>query len=119
MSFLALAIAAVGLYSATPPFWPLPTAFLRGRGAAGGIALINAVGNLGGFVGPYLMGWMRDVSGSYSAGIGVLAAAATMSGLLVLTVKRGRESNQAPFPRWALQNLNLSPLACRVGALAN
>jgi len=92
VSFLALAIAAVGLYSATPPFWPLPTAFLRGRGAAGGIALINAVGNLGGFVGPYLMGWMRDVSGSYSAGIGVLAAAATMSGLLVLTVKRGRES---------------------------
>jgi ACS family tartrate transporter-like MFS transporter len=88
VSFAALSVAAVGLYSATPPFWPLPTAFLRGTGAAGGIALINSVGNLGGFVGPYVMGWMRDLSGGYVAGIGVLAACATASGALVLTVRR-------------------------------
>jgi MFS transporter, ACS family, tartrate transporter len=86
LSFVALSFAAVGLYSATPPFWPLPTAFLRGTGAAGGIAFINAVGNLGGFVGPYVMGWMKDVSGGYAAGIGVLAACATASGVLVMTV---------------------------------
>jgi len=85
-SFAALSFAAVGLYSATPPFWPLPTAFLRGTGAAGGIALINAVGNLGGFVGPYVMGWMRDLSGGYVVGIGLLAACALASGALVLTV---------------------------------
>ena len=87
VSFAALCIAAVGLYSATAPFWPLPTAFLRGAGAAGGIALINAVGNLGGFVGPYVMGWMKDLSGSYTAGIGMLAACAMASGALVLTVR--------------------------------
>ena len=87
ISFLALCFAAVGLYSATPPFWPLPTAFLRGTGAAGGIALINAVGNLGGFVGPYVMGWMKDLSGSYTAGIGVLAACAVASGALVLSMR--------------------------------
>jgi len=86
LSFVALSFAAVGLYSATPPFWPLPTAFLRGAGAAGGIAFINAVGNLGGFVGPYVMGWMKDLSGGYAPGIGVLAACATASGVLVLTV---------------------------------
>jgi MFS transporter, ACS family, tartrate transporter len=86
VSFAALAFAAVGLYSATPPFWPLPTAFLRGTGAAGGIALINAVGNLGGFVGPYVMGWMKDLSGGYGLGTGVLAACALASGVLVLTV---------------------------------
>jgi len=86
VSFAALSFAAIGLYSATPPFWPLPTAFLRGTGAAGGIALINAVGNLGGFVGPYVMGWMRDLSGGYVVGIGLLAACALASGALVLTV---------------------------------
>jgi ACS family tartrate transporter-like MFS transporter len=86
ISFVALCVAAVGLYSATPPFWPMPTAFLRGTGAAGGIALINAVGNLGGFVGPNIMGWMKELSGSYGAGIGVLAACAAASGALVMTV---------------------------------
>jgi MFS transporter, ACS family, tartrate transporter len=95
VSFVALVFAAVGLYSATPPFWPLPTAFLRGTGAAGGIALINAVGNLGGFVGPYVMGWMKDVSGGYAAGIGVLAACATASGALVLTVRPTERSAEA------------------------
>jgi hypothetical protein len=63
----SLAAAAVGLYSATPPFWSLPTAFLRGDGAAAGIGLINSVGNLGGFVGPYLMGWMQGFRDSASA----------------------------------------------------
>jgi ACS family tartrate transporter-like MFS transporter len=95
VSFVALVFAAVGLYSATPPFWPLPTAFLRGTGAAGGIALINAVGNLGGFVGPYVMGWMKDLSGGYAAGIGVLAACATASGALVLTVRPTERSAEA------------------------
>jgi ACS family tartrate transporter-like MFS transporter len=88
LSFVALAIAAVGLYSFTPPFWSLPTAFLRGDGAAAGIAFINAVGNLGGFSGPYLMGWIRDASGAYAIGLRVLSAAAVLSGVLVLTIAR-------------------------------
>ena len=55
-----------------------------GRGA--GIGLINSVGNLGGFVGPYLMGWMQGVSGDFHLGLRVLAASAIGSGLLVLSV---------------------------------
>jgi ACS family tartrate transporter-like MFS transporter len=87
VSLAALAIGAIGLYSATPPFWSLPTAFLRGDGAAAGIALINSVGNLGGFVGPYLMGWMQGVTGDFRYGIRVLAISAICSGLLVLSVR--------------------------------
>jgi ACS family tartrate transporter-like MFS transporter len=85
--FAALSIAAIGLYSFTPPFWSLPTAFLRGDGAAAGIGLINAVGNLGGFLGPYVMGWMKDATGDYLAGLRFLAAAAVVSGILVITAR--------------------------------
>jgi ACS family tartrate transporter-like MFS transporter len=87
LSLGALAIAAIGLYSATPPFWSLPTAFLRGDGAAAGIGLINSVGNLGGFVGPYLMGWMQGMSGDFRIGLRILAASAILSGAVVLTVQ--------------------------------
>ena len=83
-----LAAAAVGLYSATPPFWSLPTAFLRGDGAAAGIGLINSIGNLGGFVGPYLMGWMQGLTGDFRTGLRVLAASALLSGALVLMQTR-------------------------------
>ena len=87
LALLLLAIAAVGLYAYTPPFWSLPTAFLRGDGAATGIGLINAVGNLGGFIGPYLMGGLRDWSGDFATGLTALAGSALLSGLLVSTVR--------------------------------
>jgi ACS family tartrate transporter-like MFS transporter len=86
IALATLAIAAIGLYSATPPFWSLPTGFLRGDGAAAGIGLINSIGNLGGFVGPYLMGWMQGISGDFRVGLRVLAVSAVCSGLLVLTI---------------------------------
>jgi MFS transporter, ACS family, tartrate transporter len=85
LSLFALSIAAMGLYSFTPPFWSMPTAFLRGDAAAAGIAFINAVGNLGGFTGPYLMGWLQDFSGDFLTGLRVLSLAAVLSGVLVLT----------------------------------
>jgi ACS family tartrate transporter-like MFS transporter len=94
LSFAALAVAAIGLYSATPPFWSLPTAFLRGDGAAAGIGLINSVGNLGGFVGPYLMGWMQRGPGDFRGGLLALALSAFCSGLIVLTV-RARDQQPA------------------------
>ncbi|OLC48867.1 MAG: hypothetical protein AUH43_08605 [Acidobacteria bacterium 13_1_40CM_65_14] len=90
LTFVSLSFAAIGLYSFTPPFWSLPTAFLRGDGAAAGIGLINAVGNLGGFTGPYLMGFIRDASGDFLVGLRVLASAATLSAVLVLTVREKR-----------------------------
>jgi len=82
--FASLSIAAVGLYAFTPPFWSLPTAFLRDDGAAAGIAFINAVGNLGGFLGPFIMGWMKDATGDYLIGLRLLAGAALTSAVTVL-----------------------------------
>jgi ACS family tartrate transporter-like MFS transporter len=90
LALAALSFGAVGLYSATPPFWSLPTAFLRGAGAAAGIGLVNSVGNLGGFVGPYVMGYMQDASGDFRIGLRVLAVSAICSGLVVLTIGASR-----------------------------
>ena len=61
VAFLSVAIA--GVMSARPPFWALPTEFLEGRKAAAGIAAINSIGNLGGFTGPYLIGWAKTSDG--------------------------------------------------------
>ena len=84
-SLFALSIAAMGIYSYTPPFWSMPTAFLRGDAAAAGIAFINATGNLGGFLGPYLMGWFQDLSGDLLSGLRVMALAAVVSAVLIVT----------------------------------
>lgn len=95
LSLAALSIAAMGLYSFTPPFWSMPTAFLRGPAAAAGIAFINATGNLGGFLGPYLMGWFQDLSGDFLIGLRVLAAAAVVSAVLVITSRAVAASTTA------------------------
>jgi D-galactonate transporter len=88
LALVAAAVAVAGRWSAIPPFWGLPTAFLSGSAAAGGIALINAVGNLGGFVGPMLMGTLKDATGSYAAGLRLLAVAYVIGALLALGVGR-------------------------------
>ena len=72
-SLAALSLAAMGVWGTLGPFWALPTAFLTGRAAAGGVALVNSVANIGGFVGPTLMGYMRDATGSFAAGLWLLA----------------------------------------------
>jgi len=79
-----VSIAAIGIYGAKAPFWPLPSLFLTGSAAAGGIAFINAIGNLGGFIGPFAVGWMKDTTHSYTlalyalAGFGAISALATL-----------------------------------------
>jgi MFS transporter, ACS family, tartrate transporter len=85
-AFVGLAVAAIGLYAFIPPFWSLPTAFLRGDGAAAGIALINSLGNLGGFVGPYVMGFALNRWGDFRVGLLVLAASALSSGIVVMMI---------------------------------
>ena len=67
----------------SPVFWTLPTAWLSGTAAAGGIALINSIGNLAGFGGPYLIGWVKDATGSTSTGLLVLSLLPLAAGLLV------------------------------------
>jgi MFS transporter, ACS family, tartrate transporter len=84
----SLTVAACGIYAALAVFWTLPTSFLGGTAAAGGIALINSISNTGGFFGPYIMGWLKSHTGGYSAGLGVLAAALVVASILVVAVGR-------------------------------
>lgn len=89
----ALMMALIGLKSAMAPFWALSTTFLSGTAAAGGIALINSVGNLGGFVGPTLVGVVIDKTGSMAISLWVLAGALLLMGILVLLIRRSNLIN--------------------------
>src|SRR5215207_3070040 len=90
LAVIVMAIAAVGIYGTKAPFWPLPSMFLTGSAAAGGIALINSVGNLGGFVGPTMVGWIREVTGSFEAGLYFLGGLALVAAVLTLVVVNAR-----------------------------
>ncbi|MEB0011329.1 MFS transporter [Glaciimonas sp. Gout2] len=68
-----LSLAAMGVLTCSPLFWSLPTAFLSGTAAAAGIAVINSVGNLAGFVSPFLVGWLKDTTHSNQTGMFMLA----------------------------------------------
>ena len=87
---IALTVAAIGIFAAMPVFWALPTEFLSGAAAAGGTALINSIGNLSGFAGPYAMGWFKEATGSYTAGLLSLASLAGAAAALVLLGTRAR-----------------------------
>ncbi|WP_192257929.1 MFS transporter [Mesorhizobium silamurunense] len=80
-----LSLAAAGAITCAPLFWSLPTAFLTGTGAAAGIALINSVGNLAGFVSPYLVGYLKDLTGTTHVAMYALAAMLVAGAILVLT----------------------------------
>jgi ACS family tartrate transporter-like MFS transporter len=90
-SILALALAAVGILGLKGPFWPMPAAYLSGPAMAGGIAFINSVGNLGGFVGPYAVGWIKDASGSFVGGLYALAGISVIAALATIVFVRGRD----------------------------
>jgi ACS family tartrate transporter-like MFS transporter len=93
VALVALALAGSGRWSAVAPFWGLSTAFLSGTAAAGAIALINSVGNLGGFAGPYIMGWLKESTGDYRIGLRILALVMCLGGGLAMTIKvRARSS---------------------------
>ncbi len=84
---IALGFAVSGRWSAVAPFWGLTTTFLSGTAAAGSIALINAVGNLGGFGGPYIMGFFEKTTGSSDHGLQILAFLVFLGGLIVTRIK--------------------------------
>ncbi len=88
LDFIALTVAAIGVYVVIPVFWTLPTAVLAGTAAAGGIALINAVGNIGGYAGPALVGYVRETTQSYADALLTLAAFAFLAGILAVVIGR-------------------------------
>ncbi|MCS7483672.1 MFS transporter [Umezawaea endophytica] len=92
----AVTVCAVGVCAALPTFWALPTNFLTGAAAAGGIALINSLGNVSGFVGPYVTGWLRDWTGTQRAGLWVVGVCMVTAALVVLRLDRtaGRPGDQ-------------------------
>jgi ACS family tartrate transporter-like MFS transporter len=88
LALLGLTVAALGIWSAFGPFWTLPPAFLAGSAAAGGIAFINSLGNLGGFVGPWVLGLLKEATGSFRAGLVFLAGGLLAAAALALRVPR-------------------------------
>ncbi len=91
-----IALAMVGMNACRPAIFSLLPGFLQGSAAAAGIALVNSIGNLGGFLGPYMMGWLKDATGSFSAGLlglaGMLTLAAVSAPLITLFRKERVES---------------------------
>jgi MFS transporter, ACS family, tartrate transporter len=88
-------LAASGIYSLWGPFWSLPTEFLTGFSAAAGIALINCIGNLGGFVGPYAIGVISKRTGSLHGGLVFAGVSLFVSAMLLLALRRGVEQEAA------------------------
>jgi ACS family tartrate transporter-like MFS transporter len=88
----ALTLVNVGISAAKPPLWSMPTLFLSGPAAAAGIATINSIGNLGGFVGPAMIGWIKDLTGSFLGGLyfvgGLLVISAVLTFILAKSLQR-------------------------------
>ena len=90
----ALTVGALGVYSVLPLLWGfLPTAFLAGAAVAPGIAAINAIGNLSGYFGPFIMGWVKDLTGDFRWGLVTIALCAVVA--LVITLMLGAELERA------------------------
>ncbi len=87
-ALIAISVAAIGLYAQPGPFWALPPMMLSTAALGGAMASINAIGNLGGFVGPYLVGWTQQVTGDYSSGLYLLALCAGSSAVLGVVLSR-------------------------------
>jgi MFS transporter, ACS family, tartrate transporter len=86
MTIVGLVVVSIGVNAFLPVFWCLPSAILRGSAAAGGIALINSIGNLGGLVAPNILGAGKVATGSYTSGLVTLGGFALVAGLMVVLV---------------------------------
>jgi nitrate/nitrite transporter NarK len=96
LGMVSLSIAALGIYAALPVFWTLPTAFLSGASAAGGIALINSLGNLGGYAGPQLLGFVKDQTQSFAVALLTLAALMVLAGIVALSLGHNADLEEMP-----------------------
>ena len=92
-ALLALTVAALGIFAALPMFWTLPTALLSGTAAAAGIALINSIGNIGGFAGPYVVGWLKGAGFSSGGAVANIASIMIVSGVVVLMLGEQRRDS--------------------------
>ncbi len=93
---VAFSVAGFGIFGAGPLFWTLPTAFLSGAAAAGAIAIINSIGNLAGFAGPWAMGLIKDSTGSFTDGLLVLGGVAIVAMVIVLALGHDTALERTP-----------------------
>ena len=93
-AIVAMSVATIGLYGSRPCFWPMPSMFLTGAAAAGGIALINSLGNLGGYIGPFIVGWIKDSTKSFEMGLYFLAACALASAFITYSATRAATTSK-------------------------
>ena len=96
LKMVCLSIAGFGVFAALPVFWTFPTAFLSGAAAAAGIAIINALGNLAGFIGPYAMGWIKDATGSFSGGLLFISICGLAAMVIVLLLPHETHLERVP-----------------------
>ncbi len=95
----AIIVAGFFMFGYLPAFWAIPQGLLRGAGLAAGIAAINAIANIAGFVGPYMMGYLHDRTGSFEGGLRILAAIGALGVILLLAVKPARSGE------WRMQQV--------------
>lgn len=100
---IGLTIAATGIISGIGLFWVFPQRFLGGMAAAAGIALINSIGQLGGIISPYMVGKVRDVTGSANLGLYAIAAACVVAAMVIAWGLPSRFYGRAPSEKYALQ----------------
>jgi len=96
LKMIALTIGAFGVYASRPIFWTLPTAFLAGSAVAPGIAAINSIGNLSGYFGPFVMGWIKDATGSFAWALLTIAACAVVALAITLALGHDPHLERAP-----------------------
>jgi MFS transporter, ACS family, tartrate transporter len=94
----ALTLVNIGISSSKPPLWSTPTMFLSGSAAAAGIATINSIGNLGGFVGPAMIGWIKDITGSFVGGLYFVGGLLLLSAVLTFILSRAQTARAEPEP---------------------
>ena len=96
LKMVALTVGAFGVFASLPIFWTLPTAILSGATAAAGIAAINSIGNLSGYFGPFVIGWIKDATGSFAWGLAAVAACAAAALVIALALGHDRALETAP-----------------------
>ena len=95
LALVLVCMSAIGIHAAMGVWWTIPTTFLTGPAAAGSIALINSCGNVGGWVGPNMMAWIKVNTGSFDVGYYIMGGAMLLAAILVLTIQYGFTGKKA------------------------
>ncbi len=108
LQLAALCVAAFGAWSTLPVFWSMPTAFLSGAAAAAGVAYINSIANIAGFIGPFVMGWIKDTTGSFMGGLLIIACVCIAAAISILCTSHDPALERVPDDEAALGSMGMA-----------